>query len=48
MEFLPTSDKVTEFLNVSKPTELRTITELKALGLVYMKEDSISHGHISK
>jgi len=43
MEFLP-NFQVTEFLNVSKPTELRTITELKALGL----QDRISLGHISK
>ena len=34
-----TTNQVTEFLGVSKPTALRTMTELKALGLVEMKED---------
>jgi Mn-dependent DtxR family transcriptional regulator len=34
-----TTNQVTEFLGVSKPTALRTMTELKALGLVDMKED---------
>jgi predicted transcriptional regulator len=33
-----TTNQVTEFLNVSKPTALRTMTELKALGLVDMEE----------
>jgi hypothetical protein len=37
-----TTNQVTEFLGVSKPTALRTMTELKALGLVNMKDDSIS------
>jgi predicted transcriptional regulator len=36
-----TTNQVTEFLNVSKPTALRTMTELKALGLVDMKEQLI-------
>ncbi|HJT49341.1 MAG TPA: hypothetical protein VJ729_14245 [Nitrososphaeraceae archaeon] len=36
-----TTHQVTEFLNVSKPTALRTMTELKALGLVDLKEQLI-------
>jgi Mn-dependent DtxR family transcriptional regulator len=36
-----TTNQITEFLDVSKPTALRTMTELKALGLVDMKEQLI-------
>jgi hypothetical protein len=36
-----TTNQITEFLDVSKPTALRTMTELKALGLVNMKEQLI-------
>ncbi|MFL6321172.1 MAG: hypothetical protein ACJ72Q_11920, partial [Nitrososphaeraceae archaeon] len=36
-----TTNQITEFLDVSKPTALRTMTELKALGLVDMKEQQI-------
>lgn len=48
-----TTSKIEEFLNVSKPTALRTMTELKALGLVDMSETVevknffISRGKIS-
>jgi hypothetical protein len=36
-----TTNQVTEFLGISKPTALRTMTELKALCLVNMKDDGI-------